>query len=45
LIVGKQRNGPTGDVQVVFLKHYGRFESAAQEGFRYDGQVQATSDP
>lgn len=28
LIVGKQRNGPTGDVPVVFLKPYGRFENS-----------------
>ena len=27
LIVGKQRNGPTGDVPVVFLKPSGRFEN------------------
>jgi replicative DNA helicase len=27
LIVGKQRNGPTGDVTVVFQKRYARFEN------------------
>jgi replicative DNA helicase len=29
LIIGKQRNGPTGEVPVVFIRPYGRFESAA----------------
>ena len=27
LIIGKQRNGPTGDVSVVFLKPYAKFEN------------------
>jgi replicative DNA helicase len=31
LIIGKQRNGPTGDVQVVFLKSYARFENRAPD--------------
>jgi len=30
LLVAKQRNGPTGDVQLTFLKSYTRFESAAK---------------
>ncbi len=30
LIIGKQRNGPTGDVPLVFLKPYTRFENAAR---------------
>ena len=29
LIIGKQRNGPTGDVTLVFLKPYVRFENPA----------------
>jgi replicative DNA helicase len=29
LIVGKQRNGPTGDVPVVFLRPYAKFENKA----------------
>ncbi len=29
LIVGKQRNGPTGDVPVVFLRSYAKFENKA----------------
>jgi replicative DNA helicase len=32
LIVGKQRNGPTGDVQVVFLKPYAKFENKVHDG-------------
>ena len=32
LIIGKQRNGPTGDVQVVFLKPYAKFENRAPDG-------------
>jgi replicative DNA helicase len=31
LIIGKQRNGPTGHVPLVFLKPYTRFENAARE--------------
>jgi len=31
LVVGKQRNGPTGDVPVVFLKPYAKFENRAPE--------------
>jgi replicative DNA helicase len=33
VIVGKQRNGPTGSVEVVFLPQYARFENIA-EGHR-----------
>lgn len=32
LIIGKQRNGPTGDVSVVFLKPYAKFENKAHDG-------------
>jgi len=39
LIIGKQRNGPTGDVNVVFQKRFVRFENgpleAEPEGGRY----------
>lgn len=35
LIVAKQRNGPTGKVNLAFLRQYMRFESSA-EGFRED---------
>jgi replicative DNA helicase len=30
LLIAKQRNGPTGDVHLTFLKQYTRFESAAK---------------
>ena len=30
LLIAKQRNGPTGDVHLTFLKAYTRFESAAK---------------
>jgi len=29
LIIGKQRNGPTGTVRLAFLKQYTRFENFA----------------
>ena len=32
LIIGKQRNGPTGDVPVVFLKPYAKFENKVHDG-------------
>ena len=31
LIIGKQRNGPIGDVDLAFLKQYTRFENLASE--------------
>jgi replicative DNA helicase len=31
LIIGKQRNGPTGDVPVVFLKPYAKFENKVHD--------------
>ena len=30
LLVAKQRNGPTGDIRLTFLKSFTRFESAAK---------------
>ena len=30
LLIAKQRNGPTGDVPLTFLKGYTRFENAAK---------------
>jgi replicative DNA helicase len=33
LVIGKQRNGPTGDVPIVFLKRYVKFKSRAPEEF------------
>ena len=32
LIVGKQRNGPTGNVKLAFLKEFTRFENLARGG-------------
>ncbi|MBI4164251.1 MAG: replicative DNA helicase [Acidobacteria bacterium] len=29
IIIGKQRNGPTGNIRVVFIKRYARFENAS----------------
>lgn len=31
LLIGKNRNGPTGEIGLVFLKQFTRFESAAKE--------------
>ena len=31
VIIGKQRNGPTGVVPVVFLPQYARFENMADD--------------
>ena len=31
VIVGKQRNGPMGDVKLAFLSQYTRFEDLAQD--------------
>jgi replicative DNA helicase len=31
LIIGKQRNGPTGDIQVVFMRPYAKFANMARE--------------
>ena len=30
LLIARQRNGPTGDVNLIYLKSYTRFESAAK---------------
>ena len=32
IIIGKQRNGPTGTVRLTFLNHLTRFESLAHSG-------------
>ena len=32
IIIGKHRNGPTGDVRLAFLKEYCRFENLARRG-------------
>ncbi|MDE3056524.1 MAG: replicative DNA helicase [Bacteroidota bacterium] len=33
IIVGKQRNGPTGNAQLTFVKKYARFENPTMPGF------------
>lgn len=33
VIIGKQRNGPTGTVRMAFLGEYTRFENLAGGGF------------
>jgi len=33
IIIGKQRNGPTADVQLAFRKQYARFENLAMPSF------------
>ena len=39
LIIGKQRNGPTGDVPLIFEKQYTRFHSAAATGIEAPEEV------
>ena len=34
IIIGKQRNGPIGDVKLAFLKQYTRFENLAADSCR-----------
>ena len=37
LVIGKQRNGPTGDVNVVFQKRFVRFENGPLEQEPHEG--------
>jgi replicative DNA helicase len=39
VIIGKQRNGPTGTVQLAFLKQFTRFENLARRGGGYDREA------
>jgi replicative DNA helicase len=39
IIVGKQRNGPTGAVRLAFLKQYTRFENLAPGGYDRAGEA------
>ena len=43
VIIGKQRNGPTGDVQLAFIKDYARFENLAHQRQIEEYQAQAMS--
>jgi replicative DNA helicase len=38
IIIGKQRNGPTGTLRLAFLKQYTRFENLAR-GRGYDREA------
>jgi replicative DNA helicase len=35
LIVAKQRNGPTGDVYLTFIKDYAKFEALAHSHYHH----------
>jgi replicative DNA helicase len=37
IIIGKQRNGPTGTVHLAFLNKYTRFENLASGDYRVEG--------
>ena len=37
LLIAKQRNGPVGDVHLVFMKRFTRFEQAARDGGQENG--------
>lgn len=47
LIIAKQRNGPTGDIPLRFIKEYARFENPSlpyQEGQKQVGEAPAAAD-
>ena len=41
LLLAKQRNGPTGELSLVFLRPYVKFENKAVQGFDYDAKAAA----
>ena len=41
VIIGKQRNGPTGEIQMAFIKDYARFENLAHQRQIEEYQAQA----
>jgi replicative DNA helicase len=40
VIIGKQRNGPTGTVTLTFLSQYTRFENRAEEEVSFGGDLE-----
>ncbi len=40
VVIGKQRNGPIGDIRLLFLKNYGRFQSMASTYITGGGEPQ-----
>lgn len=38
IVVAKQRNGPTGEVKLVWLQDYTRFDNLAKEAYDFSGQ-------
>jgi replicative DNA helicase len=46
IIIGKQRNGPTAEVQLSFIKQYARFENLAYPSFEESApQIPGTETP
>lgn len=45
VIIGKQRSGPTGTVNLLFHKNYTRFENLAQPGIQQEEMPPAESNP
>jgi replicative DNA helicase len=39
VIIGKQRNGPTGSVNLMFIKDYARFENLSSESMEPSGYL------
>jgi replicative DNA helicase len=45
IIISKQRNGPTGDVKLAFIKEYARFENLAHARQLVESQVEQIEEP
>lgn len=45
IIVGKQRNGPTGDIKLKFIKEFARFENLDVFHSSFEEQIPASSSP
>jgi len=39
LLIAKQRNGPTGEIPLTFVKRFTRFENAIEESQRPNGRT------